>query len=171
MAGNETPTTGEEFAVRIAWRRDDSGIEADAIELWTRLGILPPGVTPEARAKQLVAAAYRGDRLAAVATAVPERVDFLRARMLVLRGMTDPDFRRSNAQVALALAVKKVLEEWAAAHREEGVAGVIGFVEPGGIWGELGRMPVAPPWPLTLIAYTHDGHQVRVAWFDHFRFD
>ena len=170
MAGAETPTGGAEFDIRVAWRRDDLRIEADAIAMWIRLGVLPSDVRPEARAKQLVAAAYSGDRLAAVATAVPEQVAFLRARMLVLRGMTDPDFRRSRAQVALTLPVKKVLEAWSAAHPDERIGGVIGFVEPG-IWGEMYRMPVAPPWPLTLVAYTHDGRQVRVAWFDHFRFD
>lgn len=170
MTGSPTPASGEEFDVRVAWRRDDPGIKADAIAMWTRLGILPPDVTPEKRASELVAVAYCGDRLAAVATAVPEQVSFLRARMLVLRGMTDPDFRRSHAQVALTLPVKQALESWAAAHPEEGIAGVIGFVEPG-LWGEMYRMPVAPPWPLTLVAYTHDGKQVRVAWFDHYRLD
>ena len=168
MTGAEPPAHGEEFEVRAAWRRDDPRIQADAIAMWTRLGILPPGVNVGQRAGELVAAAYRGDRLAAVATAVPEHVEFLRARMLVLRGMTDPDFRRSHAQVALTLPVKQLLESWAAAHPEEGIAGVIGFVEPG-LWGEMYRMPVAPPWPLTLVAYTHDGQQVRVAWFDHYR--
>jgi len=170
MTGDGTPASGEGFDVRVAWRRDDLRIEADAIALWNQPGVLPADVRPEVRAKQLVAAAYSGDRLAAVATAVPEQVNFLHARMLVLRGMTAPDFRRSHAQVALTLPVKEILETWAAAHPEERVAGVIGFVEPG-IWGEMYRMPVAPPWPLTLVAYTHDGLQVRAAWFDHFRFD
>ncbi len=170
MAETGGPEKGEDFDVRIAWRRDDPRIEADAIALWTRLGILPKDVKPEARARQLVAAAYRGDRIAAVATAVVERIGFLRARFLVLRSLTAPEFRRSNAQTALTMPVKRALEEWAIAHPEEKVAGVIGFVEPG-VWGELARVPVAPPWPLTLIAYTHDGHQVRAAWFDHFRFE
>ena len=170
MSAEDTPASGEEFDIRVAWRRDDPRIEADAIAMWTRLGVLPSEVRPEQRAKQLVAAAYRGDRLAAVATAVAEQVAFLRARMLVLRGMTDPDFRRSHAQVALTLPVKEILESWAASHPEERIGGVIGFVEPG-LWGDMYRMPVAPPWPLQLVAYTHDGKQVRVAWFDHFRFD
>ena len=170
MTGTGEPGIGDEFDVRIAWRRDDPRIEADAIAMWTRLGVLPADVKQEERAKQIVAAAYRGERIAAVATAVAEQIGFLRARLFVLRGMTDPEFRRSHAQVALTLPVKAALEEWAAAHPEEKVAGVIGFVEPG-LWGDLFHMPVAPPWPLTLVAYTHDGQQVRVAWFDHFRFE
>jgi hypothetical protein len=170
VSGGEAPAGGEGFDVRIAWQRDDARIRADAIELWTRLGALPSDTTPERRAAQLVAAAYSGDQLAAVATAVAEPIEWLRARMLVLRGMTAPEFRRSHAQVALVQPVRKALEDWAAAHPEERLAGVIGYVEPG-LWGELFRMPVAPPWPLTLIAYTHDGLQVRAAWFDHFRFE
>jgi hypothetical protein len=162
------PATGEGFDVRVAWRRGDPRIEADAIAMWTRAGNLPKDVTPQERASQLVAAAYRGDRLAAVCTAVIEPVPFLRARFLIMRSMTDPDFRRSHAQIALALPVKGILEDWAKAHPEEQVAGVIGFVEPGA-WGEFARLPVAPIWAWTLVAYTHDGHQVRVVWFDHYR--
>jgi hypothetical protein len=156
------------FNIRVAWQRDDAGIAADAIEMWARLGILPLEVTPEDRAKQLVAAAYEGDRIAAVATGVAEQIDFLRARFLVMRSMTAPEFRRTHAQVALALPTMTLLEEWAKAHPEEKIAGLIGFVEPGA-WGEAARMPKGPYFGWTLVGYTHDGKQVRVVWFDHYR--
>ena len=36
--------------MRVAWRRDDPEIEADAIAFWSRIGVLPEGVDPaEAR--------------------------------------------------------------------------------------------------------------------------
>ena len=168
MAETSEPATGEAFDVRVAWRRDDPRLEADAIEMWTRLGILAEGVRPEERAKQLVSAAYCGDRIAAVATAVVEHVNFLRARFLVLRSMTAPEFRRTHAQVALALPTMTLLEEWAKAHPEEKIAGLLGFVEPGA-WGEAARMPKGPYFGWTLVGYTHDGKQVRVVWFDHYR--
>ena len=161
---------GLDFDVRVAWRRDDARIKADAIAMWRRSGLLPDDVSAEQRAEQLVAAAYRGVRLASVATAVIEPIKFLRNRFFVLRSMTAPEFRRSHAQVALALPVAATLEQWALAHPEEKVAGVIGFVEPGA-WGDLARAPVAPVWPLTLVAYTQEGHQVRLVWFDHVRLD
>ncbi len=138
--------------------------------MWTRLGILAPDVKPEERAGQLVSAAYCGDRLAAVATAVVEPFKFLRARFLVMRGMTDPEFRRSHAQLALAMPSRTTLEEWAKANPEEKVAGMIRFVEPGA-WGEAGRMPAGPLPGWQLVAYTRDCKQVRVIWFDHFQFD
>lgn len=158
------------FDIRIAWQRNDAGIEADAIEMWSRLHILPPEVRPEDRAKQLVAAAYSEGRIAAVATGVVEQIDFLRARFLVMRSMTAPEFRRTHAQVALALPAMTLLEEWAKANPEARVAGLIGFVEPGA-WGEAARMPRGPHFGWTLVAYTHDGKQVRVVWFDHYRFE
>jgi hypothetical protein len=165
VAEQETP-----FDVRIGWRRDDSGFEADAIALWKRTGILPADVTPEERARELVAGAYKGGRLISLCTAVVEHIPFLRARFIVLRSMTDPDQRRSHGQFALALPVRKTLEDWALAHPEEKAAGVIGFVEPGA-WGDFDKLPVSPIWPLTVVAYTHDGKQVRACWFDHFRLD
>ena len=170
MAASDEPETDGEFEIRIAWRRDDPRLEADAIAMWKELGILPKEVRPEDRARQLVASAYRGGRLAALCTGVVERISFLRARFVVLRSLTHPDFRRSHAQAALTLPVKQLLEDWAAASPGEKIAGVIGFIEPGA-WGEYARLPVAPIWAWTLVAYTEDGHQVRVVWFDDFRFD
>jgi hypothetical protein len=158
------------FDIRLAWRRDDAGVEADAIEMWTRLGILPPDVRAEDRARQLAAAAYSEGRIAAVATGVVEQIDFLRARFVVMRSMTAPEFRRTHAQIALALPTITMLEEWAKANPEEKVAGLIAFVEAGA-WGEAARVPRGPHFGWTLVAYTQDGRQVRVIWFDHYRVD
>lgn len=170
MAASSEPATGDAFDVRVAWRRDDPQIEADAIAMWARPGVLAEGAKPEERAKQLVAAAYSGERIAAVATAVVEEVKFLRARFLVLRSMTAPEFRRSHAQVALGIPSITTLTDWARVHPEEKVAGMIAFVEAGA-WGEAARMPVGPFFGWTLVAYTGDGKQVRVIWFDHYRLD
>jgi hypothetical protein len=166
----DRPAGAEGFEVRIGWRRNDARLEADAIALWERTGILPDDVTPAERARELVAGAYQDGQLISLCTAVVEPIPFLRARFVVLRSMTDPDHRRSHGQFALALPVRKTLEEWALANPAEQVAGVIGFVEPGA-WGDFDKLPVAPIWPLTVVAYTHDGKQVRACWFDHFRLD
>ena len=61
-----------------------------------------------------------------------------------------------------------MLEQWSKTNPEERVAGLIAFVEPGA-WGEAARLPRGPHFGWTLVAYTHDGHQVRVVWFDHYR--
>jgi hypothetical protein len=156
--------------VRPAWRRDDPQIEADAIEFWTRLGLLPPGASAEQRTKELIAAAYRGDRLVAVSTATIEWFEHLRARFAVLRGATDPEYRRSRAQLALAVPSRNLLERWALDHPEERLAGGIAFVETAE-WGDFAKLPVWPESELTFIGYTTDGRQVRVAWFDHYRVD
>ena len=158
------------FDVRIAWQRDDPAIEADAIEMWTRLGILPSEVQPEDRAKQLVAAAYSEGRIVAVATGVAEHIDFLHARFLAMRSMTAPEFRRTHAQIALALPTMTMLEEWAKANPQEQIAGLIAFVEPGA-WGEAARMPRGPHFGWTLVGYTDEGRQIRVIWFDHYRLE
>lgn len=162
--------TAAGFDVRVAWRRDDPEIEADAIAFWTRLGLLPAGVEPAERAKELVAAAYVEGKLAAVATATIEWIPELRARFAAVRGATDPEYRRHGAMWALTMPVCETLERWAIDHPEEKLAGRIGFAEPD-TWGDLARMPVEPVSKLMLIGYDEWGRQVRVAWFDHFRFD
>jgi len=46
VAKGEAPAAGEGLDVRIAWRRDDAALEADAIAFWERLGVLPADVAP-----------------------------------------------------------------------------------------------------------------------------
>lgn len=156
------------FEVRVAWRRDDPAIEADAIDFWTRLGLLPPGVSPEQRAKELVCVAYAGGRIVAVGTASIEHIPELRARFALIRGATDPDYRRHGAMWALAEPVRATLEQWAIDHPEEKLAGRLGFADLEA-WGELTKMPMVSG--LMLFGYTAEGRQVRGEWFDHFRLD
>jgi hypothetical protein len=167
---DSSPATPDGIEIRAAWRRDDPQIEADAIEFWTRLDLLPRDAAPEQRAKELIAAAYRDGRLIAVSTATIEWFEHLRARFAVLRGATDPAHRRSRAQLALAVPSRQVLERWALDHPEEKLAGGLAFVETAE-WGDFARLPVWPESDLALIGYTTDGRQVRAAWFDHYRLD
>jgi GNAT superfamily N-acetyltransferase len=159
---------GKALEIRVAWRRDDPEIEADAVQFWTRLGLLPSGVSPEERAKELVCVAYADGRLIAVGTAAIEHIPQLRANFAVIRGATDPDYRRLGAMWALAEPVRATLEQWAIDNPEERLAGRLGFVEHGA-WGELAKMPVVSR--LMLFGYTAEGRQIRGDWFDHFRFD
>lgn len=158
------------FDVRLAWRRGDPAIEADAVDFWTRLGLLPAGVAPEDRASELIAAAYGGERLAAVATATIEWMGPFGVNLAVIRGATDPEFRRSRAQLALAAPSREALIGWSKAHPEQRLAGAIAFVEAGE-WGDFARVPVWPGSGLALAGYDDLGRQVRIAWFEHFRFD
>jgi hypothetical protein len=170
MAEEKRPAVGAGLEVRIAWRRGDAAIEADATAFWERIGVLPEGVDPAQRAKELIAAAYKDGELIAVATATLELVDFLGVRMAVLRGATDPAHRRGHAQLALAVPSHDALRDWALAHPEEKLAGAVAFVAPGE-WGDFTRMPVWPESELEVVGYTADNQQIRARWFDHFRFD
>jgi hypothetical protein len=162
------PNPWPDIEVRPAWRRDDPAIEADAIDFWTRLKLLPSGVAPEQRAKELIAAAYRDGRLIAVSTATIEWVAFLRARFAILRGATDPAHRRGHAQLALAVPSRDLLERWALDHPEERLAGGLAVID-GGEWGDFLKLPVWPYSELGLVGHTKDGRQIRAAWFGHYR--
>ncbi len=164
------PGSIADFEVRTAWRRDDPGIEADAIGFWTRHGALPADVRPEDRAKELIAAAYLESRLVAVATATLEWIPGLRARFAVVRGATDPEYRRSHAQQALAVPSREALRLWSLEHPQEKLAGGIVFVERSQ-WGDFVRLPVWPGSELMVVGYDDLGRQVRASWFDHFRYD
>lgn len=158
------------FDVRVAWRRDDPKIEADAIEMWRRNDLLPKDVDPAARARELIAASYKDGRLAAVATATIAEIDFLRARFAIIRGATDAEFRRSHAQLSLSAPSREALWSWARAHPEEKLAGGIVFVDRSE-WGDFTRLPVWPESELELVGYDQHGRQIRVRWFEDFRYE
>ena len=63
MTNDETPARGEAIDVRIAWRRNDPVIEADAIAMWRALHVLPPDVAAEQRAKEPIAVVRKNERL------------------------------------------------------------------------------------------------------------
>lgn len=121
-------------------------------------------MAPEARAKELVAAAYRDGELIGVTTATLERLENLRARFAVFRAAVDPAQRRTHAAIALAIYTRDLMEEWAEDNPDEKIAGLAGVVENREIAARL-REPYWPVTRLGLVGHTSDGRQIRVAWF------
>jgi GNAT superfamily N-acetyltransferase len=158
------------YDLRSAWRRGDAGIEADAVAFWNRLAILPRGVRPEERARDLVAVAYRDGRAVGVATASFARIEALRGRFAALRCAVDPDHRRERIAAALTILSRDLIEAWSADHPEERVLGLAGVVA-GPDLAAREREPVWPATRLNLVGYTPEGRQIRVAWFAHARLD
>jgi hypothetical protein len=131
---------------------------------------LPEGVDPRARAKELIAASYKDGQLAAVATATIGEVDFLRARFAIIRGATAPEFRRSHAQLSLSVPSRDALWAWAREHPEENIAGAVVFVDRSE-WGDFTKLPVWPESELAVVGYDQHGRQIRVRWFEDFRYE
>lgn len=157
------------FDFRPAWRLGDAAIERDAIDFWTRTGILPAGVTPQQRARELVAVAYREGRMVGVLTAKVGRLDQVRARLAFIRAAVGPEHRRGHISLVLYLYARDLLERWSAEHPEERLAGLGAFVE-GRELAERARRGNGPT-RLGLIGFMPDGRQIRVCWFRDFRLD
>lgn len=158
------------YDLRPAWRRDDAAIEADAVDFWGRLDILPSEVRPEERAKELAAVAYQDGRLVGVTTASLGRLEQVRARLAMLRGAVDPEHRRSYVAQALALYTRELIEEWSRENPHERVGGLGAIIES----PDLVARQKEPFWPMTrfgLIGYAPNGRQIRVSWFEDFRLD
>lgn len=151
---------------RAAWRRNDPDLERDVVGFWRRLGILPPDVAPEARAKELCGLTYVDGEVAAVSTATLEVLPFLKARFAVLRLAVAPEHRRRHFGESLLVSTKQLLEQWSLENPQEKVQGVAAFIQAANI-DELKRRPVWPKSRMTLVGHTNDGQQIRVVWFEH----
>jgi GNAT superfamily N-acetyltransferase len=158
------------ISFREAWRRDDSGIEGDAVAFWNRLGILPEGVTPDQRTKDIILAAYHGGELVGLLTAALEYLAPLRARLAMVRGAVDPAFRRRRIGLMMMFMARPILERWSRDNPHERVAG-IGAVIQAAELADLSRRPYSPFTRFMLTGFTREGDQLRVCWFEDFRLD
>ena len=158
-----------DYAISWAWRRNDAMFEKDAIDFWRRTKILPAGISPEARAKELCAVAYEGETLVGVATTSLEDLPLLRARFAMFRCAVSPEHRRSHLANDLTVFTRPLIEQWSLEHPEERVKGM-GLVLEADL-GDKGRQPLWPTTGLNLVGYSAHNKQLRVAWFAHARVD
>jgi hypothetical protein len=156
--------------VRDAWRRDDPDLERDAIAFWERLGILPPGTTAEARAKELCCVIYLDGEAGAVGTVTLEVVRMVRARMGMVRVAVGTTQREQGLAIRIVNECKAILERWSIERPEEKLMGIGAVIQAQGRDHWKNR-PKWQPTGLDLIGHTPTGDQVRVAWFDHARLD
>jgi hypothetical protein len=148
-----------------AWRKNDPALQADAIAFWCENKILPKGVAPEERAKELCGLIYRGEEVCAVSTAIITHMPSLRVKLALYRCAAARKFRRQSHGEAITDASRDLLEAWSLEHPEEGVMGMGAIIES----KLLVRHMPSVFWPggLVFIGYMPNGQQLRVAWFKH----
>ncbi|MBX3505818.1 MAG: hypothetical protein KF895_10095 [Parvibaculum sp.] len=145
------------------WQKRDPKFEADATALWRKHGVLPAGVNPEERAREICCLAYENGELTGISTVAIERYrPLLNKRFGFLRVFTSPEHEQQQIAIGLAVEARRILEEWSIAHPQEELAGMAAVYQS----HKLGRFPVGKSG-LTLVGLTPEGHQMRVTWFNH----
>jgi hypothetical protein len=164
------PPEPAEFGIdlRLAWNRGDAAMAADVKAFWDRLSLLPRGADPDRRVKEVVLAAYAGERLVAVSTAAIEEVRFLRCKMAVYRCAIAPDFRGQMMSMLITAHSLKALEAWSLAYPGEGVMGMLAVLE-NETYKKKTHPHRAPETKLSLVGFNPKGQKIVVAWFDHAR--
>lgn len=147
-----------------AWRKNDPKLEIEAKQIWEATGILPDRTTPAERAKEIALIGYQDGKLAAVSTLNIRYFDYLRQNFAFARETVLPEFRKQEIGRELVRATFAMIQDYAQNHPEEKIAGMATiFMVPG-----IGKNPVGRETKLTLIGYTPENEQIRVAWFNHF---
>ncbi|MDO8290103.1 MAG: hypothetical protein Q7T44_12870 [Parvibaculum sp.] len=147
-----------------AWKRGDAALEGDAMAMWREMGVMPAGVRPEERLKELVVLAYKGARLVGITSAEVRPYAPLRQRFAFMRMLMRPEAQAAGLAVPLTVHLRETLRQWSFDHPQELLAGYGAVVTDKHYMAQ----PILPAG-LTLVGYTPDGHQVRVFWWDHFR--
>ena len=166
MAVSRKKNGTAELDYRRVWRRQNCSVMDDAIAMWRREGVLPPDVTPEERAEELVIAIYDGAEIAGCLTADIHVLPRLREKFAFCRSFVAPGWRGRRLTDRLMMDGYDELGRWSLAHSEERLAGCAAIYENRG----LGRRPVEPSG-LCLVGYTPQGQQLRVLWFKHHKLE
>ena len=158
----------EEFSnieFRDVWRKNDPQAEADAVALWQRMGILPRGVDPHARAKELCVVAYENNALVAISTVAIDLLQVVRTKMAFFRALVDDQHRAQKVLLPLTYAVHQAMERYALANPELKIGGTAAVVVASNtIYKPVGSSE------MMLIGYTARNEPVLLRWFDHYRF-
>jgi hypothetical protein len=160
------PASDFGLELRLGWRRADERLEAGVKAFWARLNLLPPGLDPEQRVKEVILAAYAGDQLVAVATALIEEQPFLHCRMAVYRCAIDPAFRNQDISMLITAHSVLALETWSREHPDEAVMGVLAVLQAPG-YQRKSHPHRAPETKLSLVGFSPRGDKIVVAWFAH----
>ena len=153
--------------LRSGWRRADPVIAADAKTFWSRLNLLSEGADVDARAGEIVTAAYAGGLVVGVSTAVPRDVPLLRCRMAVFRLAVGPRFARPEVFARMVKETRGILEAWSLENPDEGVMGVLTFGASESAVEKLA--PARKDTGLSLAGFTENGQRIMLAWFEHAR--
>jgi hypothetical protein len=156
---------------RIVWRNPDALIERDTLAFWREQDLLPDSADAAQRLKDLCVVAYEGPRIVGTVETPLQRLEFVRARLAMVRLAAPPERNPHHPGIRIMPArlvtiAKGVLEAWSREHPEEQVAGLGAIVRPG-TFGTKMRDPVWRATGLTLVNHTTRGDQVRLVWFGH----
>lgn len=157
-----------EITYRMAWRKNDPELERDAIGFWEeRQKLLPQGVAPESRAKELCAVAYRDGETVGVATATLEFVPQLRCRMAVYRCAVSLGMRHKPLSWTITEYSQDMMEEWSRENPDQKVMGLLAIMQAKEF---IVKYPeIVTPARMAFIGFTPAGFPIRVFWFKHAR--
>jgi len=167
----------EQVQFKAAWKVADEAIAYDVVDFWSEQNLLPQGTDPAERVKQLIATAYSGERVLAVATGEIGKLPSLRREFVFIRVSVHPDARRTRIAYEMSEFAVRVLERWARRDPGNEIAGGALVIESTALEGAS----AFPEWPASfqgpadfpggwhLVGYNKADQQVRVAWFNHTR--
>lgn len=162
------PDRDTSYDIRPAWKRFDDKLEEDAVGLWQKFGVLPTGVSPADRVDEICVVGYKDDKPVGLMTARIGRLPLLEETFFFMRTFVVPEHREHDLARWMMVDAKEILADWSKEHPEEKVMGMVTIVQSRVMQhSELVRYPRWPQVGMNLIAYTTEGDQVRMVWFDH----
>ena len=161
----------DDISLHLQWQTENPEIAEKAISLWRELSVLPEGIDPEERAKQLVYCALNRDgKVVAVTTASKEKCPFINLPMLFMRYLVHPDYRMHGIGEKLYVSMCNYLHGLAVDGEYMGCKGLAARVINRSVQNHYTHA-VLEKSQTVFIGYTEKGDRIRVRYFDGARID
>lgn len=159
-----------EITYKDYWQKNDEKARKDVMELYDdQLGKNLTQDTKRARLKLMCVVAYHGEKAIAVSTIDVRRTENYWCRIGYFRCLVHKDYRRKGVASQLMIQCKEVISNFSKENPGLKINGIGAHLQFNLI-GERSRKPFWPEVNMSLVGYIENNLQVRIAWFDHVRF-
>eukprot|EP00536_Pseudo-nitzschia_multiseries_P010264 jgi/Psemu1/307159/fgenesh1_kg.307_\ len=156
----------EEIRYENVWKKMDGRARIGAKKMWDDLfGDEMPCAVKNERLDFLCVVAYSGDEVVAISTVIPRMSNIIFCNVGWFRCLVREEYRRKGIFTQMLLRAKKALEEWSSENPLEGVLALGAMLEiPFEGKNMSNKNPVWSESGLTLVGYSSQGIQIRIAW-------
>merc|ERR1719413_84366 len=124
-----------------------------------------PEKAKKERLDHICVVCWHGEKVVAISTIVITPNQNLWIKLGMFRCMVHEDYRRNGIATQLINECKKALSKYSKEHPSQEIK-AIGVTFSKSMFPELAKKPFWPENNLTLVGYSNDGMQVRLAYFD-----
>ena len=155
----------ENIRLHLQWQSGNPDIAGKVLHFWEKLDVLPQGVNPNERVKELVYCALNGnEEIVGVTSAVHSTCPFINLPMMFIRFLVHPDYRGQRIGHELMLATILFFEAQSKDGEYWGAKGIATLGVNKSLVNHY-QDTIIKEWGTVFIGDLESGERVRIRYF------